>query len=135
VWEESGLSEYIYPAGHPRQGLPRDAASVEAILHSVNDSPSSPLNALAEVDRPQLLLEKRFPLNNLCGSLDREDPASVESFAACFTGLPDDPRFLQVTIWVPAPADHPGATTLREHFNRLFRARAERLVTGPRCRG
>ena len=133
AWEQSAISGYIYPAGHPCEGLPTDTASVRALVDAVANGTS--LDNMPEVDRPQILLEghkKSYPLNNAC-ALNREDPESVESFISCFNSLPEDPRGRPATIWLPVSADHPGATTLRQHFTRLIENRAAQLMAGPRC--
>jgi hypothetical protein len=134
AWERSAISAYIHAPGHPCEGLPTSAASVRVLVDAAVRDPL--LDEMAEIDRPQILLEGRkqsYPLNNSCENLDREDPESVERFITCFENLPEDPRARPVAIWLPVDADRPGATTLREHYTRLIENRAAQLMAGPRC--
>jgi hypothetical protein len=134
AWERSAISAYFYSPGHPCEGLPTTAASVRALVDAAVRDPL--LDQMPEIDRSQILLEgrkKSYPLNNACKDLDRDDPESVERFITCFENLPEDPRARPVAIWLPVDADHPGATTLREHYTRLIENRAAQLMAGPRC--
>jgi hypothetical protein len=133
-WEESPISSLIYPPGHACEGLPNERASVEALLQAV--ARPEYFEGLPEADRPQVVLEGHkdfFPLNRCANGLNREDPASVESFIACFNSLPENPAAYPATVWLPVAAGHPGATTMREHMTQMIRTRAERLMAGPRC--
>jgi hypothetical protein len=134
AWEQSEISGYIYPAGHPCEGLPNERASVEALLQAV--ARPEYFEQFPEVDRPQVVLEGHkdfFPLNRCANGLNREDPASVELFISCFNSLPENPAAYPATVWLPVSADHPGATTMRAHMTQVIRSRAERLMAGPAC--
>jgi hypothetical protein len=136
AWEQSPISGYVYPAGHPCEGLPTDTASVEALVQAV--ARPEFFEQFPEVDRPQILLEGHkdfFPLNRCAAGLNRENPESVETFVTCFNSLPENPAAYPAVVWLPVAENHPGATTMREHMTRLIRTRAERLMAGPRCSG
>lgn len=137
-WEDSPVSDLIYPNDHPCAGLPRDSVSPQQLIDAAVGEPGGPslIPSLPEIDRSQCHVQGNwpfFPLNQCARGLNREDPESVASFMACLDALPQDPSAYPASIWLPCPADHPLATTMREFFGDLIAEHVNDLFARGPC--
>jgi hypothetical protein len=52
---------------------------------------------------------------------------------ACLAALPQDSKAYPADIWLPCPAGHPRATTLREYIEGLVDAHVEKIFSAAPC--
>ena len=149
AWAQSPLSDLFYPSDHPCAGRPRDSVSPDVLIGAAEEqldalvlpasNPASPdTPPPLDLDATQCHLKGNwsvYPLNNECGrGLNRDSPESVARFMACVEALPQNPTaYYLKNIWLPCPADHPKATTMREFFHGLVADQVNQLFAGPPC--
>jgi hypothetical protein len=135
AWENSPISDLIYPSDHPCAGEPIDSASPQMLTSMGREGLAKVLDAIPEVDVPQCLHQGRWnfhTLNQACSSLNREDGDSVSRCAAFLQTAPQDPKAYPATIWMPC-AEGGQPTTLRAYYEELLNQQVADMFARARC--
>jgi hypothetical protein len=134
-WDESPVSDLLYPTDHPCAGAPRDSVSPAQLTQAGNEALGKQIDNLPNVDAEQCHLAGNWafhPLNQAYAKVNLDDPQTVLAFIDEMASMPQDPNAYPASIWLPCPG-RSDATTMREFFQGLVADQVEQVFSGPPC--
>lgn len=134
-WEQSPVSDLLYPEGHPCAGQPLDSTSPAVLTDAGKAALAKSVDAIPDIDTPQCLYQGNwpfFPLNQACSGVTPEDPTSVAHCTDFLLNMKQDPSAYPATIWLPCSMGQQ-PTTRRAFYEGLIADEVQRVFSGPRC--
>jgi hypothetical protein len=136
AWEQSPISDLLYPEGHACAGEPLDSVSPELLASVGREGLAKLIDAVPDVDTPQCLFQGRWnfhPLNAACSTMHKQDPDSVERCTTFLVSAQQDPAAYPATIWLPCINGRGQPTTMRAYYEDLLTQQVDQMFASRRC--